>query len=591
MKQSHGIGRAWSLFVLSVACWGCAQEHSGSARSAAPSFSHDAAAMMVDAGTEPAALGNPPDATLCDAAAELDASTEADSALPDAAVEPASDAQSPEPDPPDASPESSCQPDAGGPYAVLEGETVRITVSCAQSGALQIDSLPEGATFAADTGRLVWTPNLAQAGRHELVVRDGPAGAPAVIRIDVVDRHDAHDNQPVDAAHYHEEYGLPVIHLQADKLNNDEYTPATIIYRGHSYVEAQAKLRGATSLSYPKNSFTLKFAKADKFNEPGFAGGFLKKRKVTVTTTFDDNSYLRQRFGYELWNRLDPAHIQVQAYNAVLFLNGRYHGLYTVTDHVDGYLMEDFGHNQDGDLYKARSAHANFRATLNGSTTPKESLHYGYTKEEGFPEPEEPGAFDNLDEFVRWVIETDPEQLALQAPSRIAVQEYIDWWIFVSFIAADDTISKNTYHYRDPTLAGSVWHVVPWDLNHSFGQDWNTERVIATVTRPEGLYPRQNNLFEKLLAGPLAPSMRERYAQVLARQAYAIDDVLALYDQLATEIEPSAQRDARKWGDRYRSFGHWNDRADFTSYEEEVQYIRDWLRERHAYLQTIYPSP
>jgi len=491
--------------------------------------------------------------------------------------------------------EPRCLPSGGGPHAVLEGQSISLIVKCAdgvtETGTIDLGSLPEGAQFDRATSTFTWTPSLAQAGKHVLRARHERTGERGEIVLHVVDRFDAPDNQPVERATYHEEYGLPVFHLTTDPgLSEDVYTPASITYRGHTFQGAEAKLRGASSQSFPKRSFTLKFTKADKLSEPDFAGGFLDKRKVTLTTTFDDNSYVRQRLGYELWNRLDARNIRVQAYNAVLFLNGSYFGLYTVTDHINGYLMEDFGHSQDGDLYKARSSNANFRANENGTTTPKASLHAGYSKEEGLPEADQPGAFDNIDAFVRWVIESSPEQLAAEAPRRIAEHEYVGWWIFVSFAAADDSINKNNYHYRDPLQEGSVWHVLPWDLNHSFGQDWNTVRVTANVTQPEGLYPRQNQLFEKLLAGPSAPAMRERYAEVLASQAYAIDDVLALYDQMTAEVKDSAHRDELKWAEKYRTFARWNKRSDFTDHDQEVAYVREWLRARHAYLQSLYPA-
>ncbi|HET8940195.1 MAG TPA: CotH kinase family protein [Polyangiales bacterium] len=488
-----------------------------------------------------------------------------------------------------------CMPSGGGPYALLEGETLNVAVSCSTGAStpstLSFEALPKGAVYTAASATLTWTPGLDQAGRYELQLRDERSEELGTVRLDVVDRFDTESNQPVDASRYHEEYGLPVFHLTTDPgLNDDNYTPATIVYRGHSYAGAEAKLRGASSLAYPKPSFTLKFTKADKFSEPGFAGGFFKKRKITLTTTFDDNSYVRQRLGYELWNRLDPSHIKVQTYNAVLFLNGEYFGLYTVTDHVDGYLMEDFGLRQDGDLYKARSVNANFRATRNGSQVLKETLHEGFTKEEGLPEAAEPGAFDNLEDFVRWVNDAMPEQLAAEADSRIAVRDYEDWWIFVSFIAADDSVTKNAYHYRDPALAGSLWRFVPWDLNHSFGQQWNTERASPTVTRPEGLYPQMNNLFEKLLAGPRGGGMRQRYAETLARDAFALDRVSELFDAMVAEVDASAHRDEQLWGAKYRSFGRWNTRTDFTSFEQEIQYVRQWIKDRHAYLESLYPA-
>jgi hypothetical protein len=100
-----------------------------------------------------------------------------------------------------------------------------------------------------------------------------------------------------------------------------------------------------------------------------------------------------------------------------------------------------------------------------------------------------------------------------------------------------------------------------------------------------------NNLFEKLLDGPLLPEMRRRYGEVLARGAFALDDITALYDVMAAEVDASARRDEKMWGERYRSFMSWKSRTDFTSYEQEVQYVRMWLRDRHAYLAARYPAP
>lgn len=490
---------------------------------------------------------------------------------------------------------ATCEPGGGGPYALLEGDSIQVSLKCntgAGARTFEVARLPEGAELSADTSTLTWTPRLDQAGRHEVLVHDPESRETGTVRFDVVDRFDDPDNVPVDPLTYHEEYGLPVFHLTTGPdLNEDTYAPATIIYRGHSYEGAQAKLRGATSKTYPKRSLTLKFTKQDKFSEPSFAGGFLNKRKVVLTTTFDDNAYVRQRMCYELWNRLDPSHIKVQAYNAVVFRQGKYFGLYTVSDHVDGYLMEDFGLSQDGDLYKARTADANFRATLNQSNELKPHLHVGFTKEEGLPASPEPGAFDNLDGFMRWVIDSTPEQLAAEADSRIAVLDYIDWWVFVSFLAADDSVGKNSYHYRDPLLPDSLWRYIPWDLNHSLGQQWNTTRVPPSVTRPEGLYPTMNALFEKLIAGPRLPELRARYGEVLATGGFKLDEITALYDAMIDEVAPSARRDEIKWAERYRSFMSWRSRTDFTNFDEEAAYVRQWLRDRHAYLSARYPAP
>ncbi|MET0386761.1 MAG: CotH kinase family protein [Polyangiales bacterium] len=487
-----------------------------------------------------------------------------------------------------------CQPSAGGPYYVLENDPISVTITC-QTGlempeGLTFDPIPYGAKLDKTKATLTWTPAVDQAMRYELTLKAAPWNETGKLEIYVLDRYDAKDNVPLkDPARYPLEYGLPVVHLATDPgLNNDEYTPATITYRGHTFTGAQAKTRGATSAAYPKRSFTLKFTKQDKFSEPDFAGGFNEKRKIVLLTSFDDNSFLRQRLAFELWNRLDPAHIQVQAYNAVVFLNGRYFGLYTVVDHVDKYLMEDFGLAQTGNLYKARNHDANFRETLNGGPEPKPTFHAGYSKSEGTPLEGEPGAFDDLDAFVTWAATASPADFAAAIDQTLVRKDYEDWWIYISFIMGDDSAGKNSYHYHDPAFAQSQWRYVPWDLNFSLGQDWRTERTKPDATRPEGYYVSMNGLFERLLADEtFGPALRARFVDTLAG-SFAVEPIMTLIDAMAAEIDGCARRDEQKWSAIYRGYGSWNTRSNFTTYEAEVQYLRQWIQDRHAYLETVY---
>jgi spore coat protein CotH len=491
-----------------------------------------------------------------------------------------------------------CRPETDF-YSVLEGDFLSITLACLTSSASAtawvVGELPRGATYDESTSTLHWTPTTDQAGIYSVAVQAEPWGETSTLDINVLDRSDsvqAANAGNTDEAQ--EQDGLPILHLYTDPgLNDDAYTPAKVVYRGHTYAEAQAKLRGMTSAHYPKRSFTLKFTKQDKFSEPQLAGGFLNKRKVTVITTFDDNSYVRQRLGYELWNRLDPDHIRVQAYNAVVYLNGQYYGLYTIADHVDGFLMEDFGYDQRGNLYKGRGFEANFRDTAwspNGQVA-KTTLHDGFTKEEGTPEEGQPGAYDDLDALMSWVARSPAEEFRQTIDATIARKEYEDWWVWVSYIRADDSIGKNSYHYHDPKRADAVWHYIPWDLNASFGQDWRTLRTTPDTSGPDEWYRGANGLFERMLDDPsLEAGMRERYRQAL-RGSLSRDKVLSLLDAMVKEVEPSALRDEALWGGAYRSFMAWRERTDFTTFHEEVAYLRGWVDARYSFLLEKLAAP
>ena len=498
--------------------------------------------------------------------------------------------------PPDLPPALSCEPDGGGPYWLLEGETVEIPVRCATDlelpgGAFTIDPLPAGATYDPATATLTWTPGLDQGAVYTLSITATDLGETGSVKIGVADRWDDPGNVPVvDPAIYTEEYGLPVLHLQTSPdLASDLYTPATAIYRGHTYT-AEAKLRGAASLGYPKQSFTVKFAKDDKFNEPAYPRGadgplgFLDKRKLVLISTFDDNAYVRQRLSFELWNLLDPEHLQIQVYSGVVFLDGAYHGLYTFADHVDGYLMEAHGLQQDGNLYKARTHDANFRLTKAQGGGPKGTPHDGLTKEEGLPPADQPGAYDDLDELVTFVATASDQAFLAELDGRIDRRDYEDWWIFVSLIMADDSAGKNSYHYHDP--AAGPWRYAPWDFNDSFGQTWQTARKGFDAD-PEG-YTWANQLFARILAAPtLGDPLRARYGEVLG-DVYALDAILARLDAMLAETAPSARRDQGRWGEQYKSYAGWNWRADFLDYDAEAAYLRQWIVDRWTFVAALY---
>lgn len=480
-------------------------------------------------------------------------------------------------------PTATCSP-VGGTYWVLEGQPLTVPIVCAsgdEPGAYSLDFVPAGLQLGPAS--LEWTPGLDQAATHTLTLTV-ETGETAALTIGVLDAFTDPGNVPVvDPATYTAEYGLPVLHLQTDPgIHADGYTPATITYRGHVFT-AEAKHRGAASLGYPKKSFTLKFDKDDRFSDPDEAGGFFNKRKVVLISTFDDNTYIRQRLAYELWNDLDPGHLQIQTYSAVVFLNGGYWGVYTVADHVDRHFMGDHGFAESGNLYKARTHDANFRLT-DVNDQPKGVPHAGITKEEGAPVDGEPGAYADLDELVTWVATAPQAAFAAEVDARIDRRDYEDWWIFVTLIMGDDSAGKNAYHYHDPE--GGPWRYAPWDFNDSFGQTWQTARK-GFDAHPDG-YVWANELFERLLGDPsFGPALRARYAATLT-DVYSLDRVLERVDELALQLADSAHRDELLWAAQYTSYGGWNFRGDFLDHDDEVVYLRQWISDRWAFVAGLY---
>ena len=480
-------------------------------------------------------------------------------------------------------PAALCQP---GPRWLTEGETVEIDILCAGTDSAQIGSavvvepLPEGAVYDPAAGRLRWTPALDQAAVYHLTAAIPERMESISLTIGVADDWDHPDNVPiVDREAYPLEYGMPVFFLSPPPEDDDDYEPTTIVYGGHTY-DAKAKMRGSSSLHYPKNSYTLKFPKDDLFSDPERAGGFLNKRKVVLTTTFDDNSYARQRLAFELWNSLDPEHIQVQSYMGVVYLEDDFWGIYAVTDHIDDDLMEENGLWRDGNLYKGKSSNANFRL-VDKHGDPKEDIVYGFEKKEGVIE-EGTGAYDDLVDLIYFLADSDEETIERELGMHIDLGDYMDWMIMASFMVGRDSGANNAYHYHDP---GSPWRMVMWDFNSTFGQDYVTKRVDSDKT---GFYEDDNQIFEYFVT---IPAFSDQFA---TRYRAALDKVLtvprahAIIDEVLANIRDVVPRDVARWREQYEDFERWDDRDDFTTHEEEIEYLRTWIAERWAFLDERY---
>jgi len=365
------------------------------------------------------------------------------------------------------------------------------------------------------------------------------------------------------------EDGLPVFYIHPRPIS-DEYNPVTLYYRGEEY-KAEARIRGATTSSFPMNSYTLKFTEEQLFNDPEF--GFMNKKRVILLTSFNDNSCIRSRLAFDIWNRMDTEHVPVKTYSAVVYLNAKYYGLYTVCERVDFDLLNAFGINNGGELYKAENWDADFYF--------KNNLHEDFLKTEGIPEHGYPGAYDTLDEFVSFIVNSDSDTFNEYIDEVLDRRDYENWWIFVTFLIASDSCSKNAYHYYNPET--DIWRYIPWDFNHSFGQDWKTNRTDCLLD-PD--YRNKNNIFNRFFEDEtFSESIESRYRNYLSTDgAFDLNWIISRIDEYYAEIRDAALNNEKKWQEKYQNYKLWSDRDDFTTFEEEIQYIKNRITQRYVFL-------
>ncbi|MFH1467432.1 MAG: CotH kinase family protein, partial [Pseudomonadota bacterium] len=480
-----------------------------------------------------------------------------------------------------------CEPrvDLSDPFFV-EGEAIAFGFSCG-SGARRGDftaslqSTPAGATLDPGTWELTWTPAYDQGARYDLMLVVRPRGdaaafpESALATFWVADAVGDPQNRPVDPSTYTEEWGLPVFHLDPHGTVSQTDVPTTLTVDGHAY-EGEMQVRGAVSVNYPKQSYTLTFSGEDL---DASRWGMGNKDNLVAITPFDDNSYVRQWLGYRTWAAMaeywEAQRLAPRTFFAVIYLSGNYHGLYTMADRPDDHFAQEMGFSRDGNLYKSYNHDANFyRWNASGNT--KTTLHDGYDKKEGEPETD----WSDLDSLVAFSADHDDDAFWAGAADWIDVDDFMDWFLFVAWTLSEDSAGKNAYLYHDPAVP--QFRFSPWDLNHSFGQGWYTYRVSSSTWND---YRGYNGIFNHFLAHPEAAArLWSRLDALQTDGPLRADWMTAQLDEAYALIDRSATRDWGVWG---RQFSNYWGSSNTNNYEQEKAYLYGWLEDRDAYVRAV----
>lgn len=476
----------------------------------------------------------------------------------------------------------------------LEGDAVRFTVECTgilatDAAAFTSGSLPPQAIFDADTRVFSWATGPADGGRYDIdfsiLPRDGSADVAdaGTVTIWVADDPSNADNIAVVPKHYTEEWGLPVVHVSTEATpDTSAYSDATVTWYGREY-PAGIQVHGKTSTHYPKLSYALKFSAAEL---PIDAWG-VRRDHLLLITTFDDNSYVRQKFTYDLWAAMaaywGQPRLTPRALFSVVYMNGAYLGLYTAEDRVDDEFADHMGFDRDGNIYKAVDIAANYSLT-DAEGVEKTSYHQGFDKMEGEPADD----FTDLDALVNFTGHSTAAQLVAGAGEWIDLNEWLDALTLLLYVNGEDSYLKNIYLYH---ATGGVFRYAPWDFNASWGQNWRTYRVRSTFIDGDA---STNRIFAALLNDSSASAtMWERFGDMRANGPFSETWQTTTLDNYFGMIDRSAQRDWDAWGETYKTYIGWatsrDSKADWTDYEGEKAYVYQWVSERAAYFQTTHP--
>jgi hypothetical protein len=192
---------------------------------------------------------------------------------------------------------------------------------------------------------------------------------------------------------------------------------------------------------------------------------------------------------------------------------------------------------------------------------------------------------DSFEQALAGPAFTDPET---GYPAYVDVLSFVDHHLIVELARNVDGYVLSTYIHKD--RGGKINMGPVWDYNGSLGnadyfeawdpEGWHYENPEFPADNPNG-YHWYERIFED-------PGFQAAYAarwRELRQGPWATDDLLQEIDEAAALLSEAQERNFQRWpilGEYVwpNDEGH----AERTTYAEEIDYLKDWLQKRLAWI-------
>ena len=363
--------------------------------------------------------------------------------------------------------------------------------------------------------------------------------------------------------------------------SKEEYVNCTVSLSGadeFDFDSFTAGIRGRGNNSweyYPKKPYRI------KFDEKTSVFGESKNKSWVLLAMYNDFSFIKDRLAFTMADSLETDAF-VPSYNYVeLYLNGKYNGLYLITDQVD----ENKGRTSVKEDFDADATEVPFLVELDAyaeAEGPEDEAYFRigealYTVK--YPEVDERYSDAQFEYIKNYVTEFDA--LCRKKGVTLAeLSEYIDVDSFIDFYLVQEAMGQMEINWKSVYMSRAVGEKMKmgpvWDFDWSVTGPhvWHTAKDVKKQSC-SGL--RSNgNWFDALLKN--SPEFRlaveERWASARGKLLESIDKVESEW----INIEQAAKKDWYRWHvlDVYAS--------PKSSHAEVIE----WCRGRIAWLDTEF---
>ncbi len=424
---------------------------------------------------------------------------------------------------------------------------------------------------------------------------------------------------------------LPLVEIKVPTCSGKTYTTGSLCVTAattqgfDSTFIAAFKYRGASSSNYPKRSYAIKLRDAYGNSIDRKILGYRSDNNWILDAMYIDRACMRNRVSTDLWNDYSVKPYYADRENKVrtgtrgefveVFLNGSYWGLYCMTEKMDRKQLKlkkyvpasestTYKTEPHGFLYKSKDwsyevlmGHKPDERSFPYTEVEKAYNYLGQESWRGF-EQKYP---DAKDEYVDWTPLRDAVNFVattdVQSTFDREIGNYFDlpilrdYYLLIELALATDNHGKNMffYAYDQAGAEGNKISVCPWDMDGTFGQNWEADTTYTQNTQQdfeEMLWKHEHGqltLFLNLKMGSLGwrKMLADRYCEL--RPTFFDPDKLAqrFLDYASLFADGYADiREQKKWGS---SQGRIHKKLQWGA-----QYAARWVKNRIKYMDKRY---
>lgn len=400
---------------------------------------------------------------------------------------------------------------------------------------------------------------------------------------------------------------LPILSLSEARLSGTTFVNALLSWneaRGRRSVHVKARWRGDYSLSHAKRSIGLKVVdEAGKKQDIALCG--LRSDNYWILDAMAiDPARMRNRVAQDLWQDIatppyythSVKHARTASRGCLVevFLDGSYQGVYNLCERIDReqtQVAKADANGARGCLYKADHWSRSTRwggSDGRGYSASPTSGSWGHWQIK-YPEPsrKHQAEWGPLCRAEQFAAESDDSTFCREVGDYFDLPVLVDYWLFIELLHATDNSGKNMYWAVYDCRQSGKLTPIPWDLDGTFGRNWDGSRGPCAATNNYDNYLRgegkQNYLVERLYrldAQNWRERVRRRYAE-LRRGPFSADALLQRFEHYRSQLEKSGagERERRRWD------GQGGRTPDYAG---EIKYLEGWLKERLATLDRKY---